>query len=92
MRLLTVILLLFTQSIFAQKNTKIGELKGIDFKFGANFFSLSNEDVLKIYKDIVLPDLERNNIHPTQFMNPYTPNMCFSLNLGLVSKNKWFSK
>ncbi len=76
----------------AKKNTIIGELKGVDFKLGVTFFSLSNEDVVKIYKDIVLPDLERNNIHPNQFMNPYTPNMCISLNLGLVSKNKWFSK
>lgn len=92
MRLLIIILLLFTQSVFAQKNTRIGELKGIDFKFGYMGFGLSNNDAAKIYSDIVMPDLEKMNLIPTGFMNAQPANYCTSIYLGMVSKNKWFTK
>ena len=91
-KLLAVFLFLISQSLFSQKSTKIGELKGIDFKVGVSVFGLSTNDAAKIYSDIVLPDLERNNKQPTGFINAQPSNFCTAFNLGLTSKNKWFKK
>ncbi|MFM9944877.1 MAG: hypothetical protein ACKVQB_06555 [Bacteroidia bacterium] len=89
---LCLLFLFFSQNLFAQKNTKIGELKGVDFKFGFTGFDLSSNDATKIYSDIVMPDLEKLNITPTGFVNGQAANYCTSFYLGLVSKNKWFTK
>lgn len=67
-------------------------MKGIDFKFGFTLFDLSQNDATKIYSDIVMPDLEKNNKQPTSFSNAQPSNYCRSFYLGLTSKNKWFSK
>jgi len=90
--LIFLFLIISNQRLLAQKNTKIGELKGVDFKFGFTGFDLSGNDAAKIYSDIVLPDLEKNNKQPTGFSNAQPSNYCSSFYLGLTSKNKWFPK
>ena len=74
----------------AQKNTKLFEMKGIDFKAGFSTFNLSTKDATKIYKDVVGPDLEKSNIHPISYIHGNYSKRSSSFYLGLSVKNKWF--
>ena len=91
-KFLLVLLLSVNSVVFAQKNSKIGEIKGVDFKLGIAAMDLTGNDATKIYAAIVQPDLEKNGRYPNSFKNGRVNNYCGYIYLGLAIKNQNFQK
>lgn len=91
MKPLTIILLLFTQGLLAQKNTKIGELKGVDFKAGGSVFNYKPQDAIQIISEINAPLDQNSNKKPLKYEDGFISKVSNYFYLGLASKNKYFA-
>lgn len=76
----------------AQKKSSSGDLKGIDFSAGFSMLSYTEDDAIKIYSEIVTPNLLREGSYPLYYSDGYVALMSNIFRLRLCTKNKWFSQ